>query len=156
MTDSVVRVVRIRTTDDRPGQALDIVTGTGATPQLALAALWREAQDRAEKAVADAEAAKPRYTGGPYSIKGKPGEPDIMVPGPPPWSRKPQSEPQVHEPRVHRFEVIDVRLTPTRLDGADSGWLAYGTLAREGGQQQACTTRPGGSWPGARAPGAGR
>jgi hypothetical protein len=50
MVDSAARVVRIRTTQDDGGRACGIVTGTGATPQLALAALRREAEGLAQQA----------------------------------------------------------------------------------------------------------
>ena len=35
-------------------------------------------------------------------------------------------------PEERRFEVVDLRLVPARLEGEASGWLAYGTSAQEG------------------------
>ena len=46
------------------------------------------------------------------------------------WGGRP---PASSEPEVLRFEVVDVRLTPGVMEGGGSGWLAYGTLVREGG-----------------------
>ena len=46
----VARVVRIRTTHDAGGSAYGVATGTGATPQLALAELRREAEGLAQQA----------------------------------------------------------------------------------------------------------
>ena len=44
-------------------------------------------------------------------------------------------EPRDEGPRLRRFEVVDVRLTPAPEEGGQGGWLAYGTLARLGEPQ---------------------
>ena len=50
MVDSAARVVRIRTTQDDGGPACGIVTGMGATPELALDELRHEAEGLAQQA----------------------------------------------------------------------------------------------------------
>jgi hypothetical protein len=44
-----------------------------------------------------------------------------------------EPEPASSGPQVLRFEVVDVRLTPGVMESGGSGWLASGTLVREGG-----------------------
>src|SRR5260370_1744289 len=57
MVERIARVVRIRTTRDGGGRACGIVTGMGATPQLALAELRREAEGLAQQAGQEAKEA---------------------------------------------------------------------------------------------------
>ena len=84
----------------------DVVTGLGATPELAVAALHANAAEAAQKIGQQTaelvEAAERR------------GE------------HPPESETRW---RSWEFEVNDVRLTPNPMEGGSSGWVAYGTLA---------------------------
>ena len=175
MGDWIARVVRFRTTRDGRGRACGIVTGMGATPQVALAELRREAEELAQQAgqadeeaaqKADQEAAqraaqgaderrrqqaakearRPAQGPGPkgHPVAAEPRGPDgeliRVVPG---TSRPPRVVPSSTGPREWRYEVVDVRLTPAPMKGGGSGWLAYGTLAREGHPQRASTTGAG-------------
>jgi hypothetical protein len=151
MVDWTARVVGIRTTRDGGGRACGIVTGMGATPQLALDDLRSEAeglaqqvgQEATEAAKADWEAAK--------QAAGRRGEPPPPVL---PWR-------SATKRLDYRFEVVDVRLTPTLMEDGGSGWLAYGTLVHEAKLQAdearheraSTTSRPAGGYGGA--PGAG-
>jgi hypothetical protein len=174
MVDSAARVVRIRTTQDDSGGACGIVTGMGATPQLALDELRHEAEGLARQAGREAnevfEKAGPGGLGAASKEKarkaaGKTGawkperrsaETSGLVHGPPEGARRrmagpPGVVPSWSRPREWRFEVVDVRLTPGLMEGGGSGWLAYGTLAWERGPRQASTTDAGsGSYGGSR------
>jgi hypothetical protein len=112
-------VVRIRTTHDAGGRAYDVTAGIGATPQLALAELWRKAKTLAQQAANEAAA------------KGE--QPMVRR------SNQSATASWVSQQAL-RFEVVDVRLTPAVMEDGDSGWLAYGTLAREGESPRASTT----------------
>jgi hypothetical protein len=100
MVNSTANVVRIRTTHDGCGPVEGIITGTGRTPELALAAVQRAAEKLAQEK--SEEFAR--------SIVG------IM--------RNMSGQAQ------DLFEVVDVRITAGAMEGEGSGWLAYGTLAR--------------------------
>jgi hypothetical protein len=103
-------LVAIRTTHgDGDGLVYDVVTGMGVTPELALAQLRSQAQETASETVRKA-AASAEATQGPANERTF----DSRL-----------------EDQEWRFEVVDVRLTPGPIEGADSGWLAYGTLVRE-------------------------
>ena len=131
--------------------------GVGATPVAALEALEREAQELAQREGPAAGAATPatpdwrpkrarsrnvspaamlsstdvagaamdRAEGG--GNRGREATAADHARG---WGGRP---PASSEPEVLRFEVVDVRLTPGVMEGGGSGWLAYGTLVREGG-----------------------
>ena len=112
-------VVAVRTTHDDSGHVCgDVVTGSGATSELALAALQAKAEEvaqkvgqhAAEQVDAAVEAAQRRLAEGDQTNM-------ILYPG---------SEPPAD--MFWEFEVVDVRLTPGPIAGRDSGWLAYGTL----------------------------
>ena len=117
------RVVRIRTTHDADGRQYTIAAGMGATPEEALAELRRDANIRAQQAANEAAAGGERpmvHLEEPAPATGRPAyavDPPVVV---------------TEYPAVLNFEVIDVRLTPTAMEGGDSGWLAYGTLAQDG------------------------
>jgi hypothetical protein len=157
MSDWAARVVVIRTTDDGGGRACGIVTGMGATPVAALGELRREAQELAQQEGPAAQAATPA---GPawrprprrsrsVAWAATPTNTDLagaaMVRAQGGGNRGRAAtaadhargwgglEPASSEPQVLRFEVVDVRLTPGVMEGGVSGWLAYGTLIREGG-----------------------
>ena len=161
MVDSAARVVRIRTTQDDGGPACGIVTGMGATPQLALDELRHEAEGLAQQAGREANevfekagpgglyaAAKEKArkaaekTGGwkPSMEERRSAKTPRYVHGPPEGAPRrmasgsgpPGVVPSWSRPREWRFEVVDVRLTPALMEGEGSGWLAYGTLAWEG------------------------
>jgi hypothetical protein len=183
MGDWIARVVRIRTTRDGGGHACGIVTGMGATPQLALAELRREAEGLAEQAGEEAkeaagkaaqaaagkadeeaaEAARRRAQDRAASVHPVParssGRPASALGfGVAPSSSGPRRVvPSSSGPREWRFEVVDVRLMPALMEGRGSGWLAYGTLAWEGHPPQASTTGAGsGSYGGSRGDRSGR
>jgi hypothetical protein len=105
MVHWTANVITARTTIplEGSGDTCDVVTGLGATPELAVAALHANAEEAAHKVgqqtaelieAAD-EDAKRRF--GRHTD----------------W----------------QFEVIDVRLTPGPIEGGSSGWAAYGTLS---------------------------
>jgi hypothetical protein len=151
MSDWTARVVRIRTTHDGSGRACGIVTGMGATPVRALAELRREAQELAQQEGPAAQAAGPTRRARPGRVSqtatptntalvakqivrgqggrssGRAATTEELQGG---WGGL---EPASSEPQVLRFEVVDVRLTPGAMEGGGNGWLAYGTLLREGG-----------------------
>lgn len=113
-------VVAVRTTHDDSGRVCgDVVTGLGATPELALAALQAKAEEvaqkvgqyAAEQVDAAREAAQRHLAEGDRTnmiLYTGLGSPD----GDMSWE----------------FEVVDVRLTSGPIAGRDSGWLAYGTF----------------------------
>src|SRR5216683_1536940 len=170
MRDWITRVVRIRTTHDGAGRARGIVTGMGATPRLALAELRREAEGLAQQAGQEAQAAQAAREAAEKAAE-EPAEvarrraqdlPDggrrasaLRTSGRPEPARPASGQRSVipvdSGPPEWRFEVVDVRLTPALMEGGGSGWLAYGTLAREGNPPQASTTGAGsGSYGGDR------
>jgi hypothetical protein len=180
MRDWIARVVRIRTTCDGAGRARGIVTGMGATPQLALAELRREAEGLAQQAGQEAQAAREAaekaarkaaaeaaekaaevarrraqdLTDGGRRVSARlaSGRPEPQMAG-----GQRSAIPVDSGPPEWRFEVVDVRLTPALMEGGGSGWLAYGTLAWEGYPQQASTTGAGsGSYGGDRGDRGGR
>ena len=113
MVHWTARVVTIRTTRDGTGRAYDVVMGLGATPELAMAALRIEAEKAAQRAVEGTSAAKKAMSAADQRAGIAFGEP----------MPQPQSG--------TRFEVVDVRFTPSSMEGGGSGWLAYGTLASD-------------------------
>jgi hypothetical protein len=166
----VARVVRIRTTHDVGGPTYGVATGMGATPQLALDELQREARTLAQKAAQEAVSRGEQ----PPTLYIPPGSSPTTRPAwqsPPPVSAptaRPAWEPPTTRPAWetldYRFEVVDVRLTPALMEDGGSGWLAYGTLAHEaklrahgaGPQRASPTTRPASGYGGApRVPGPG-
>jgi hypothetical protein len=128
-------VTRMRTTSSGGGNAVGIVTGMGATPERALAALRKQAEQlaqqageqAAEKAAEKAEEAakkaqaerRAEYESKMRAASGGRGRP--------PWEadHRPQ---RAQMPRMStarrdsRFEVIDVRLTPPRTRIPAAGW----------------------------------
>jgi hypothetical protein len=172
MVNWTASVARIRTTHDGSGRAYGIVTGMGVIPTAALAALQGEAETQAAKAAEatarqEAEARQmaaakkppaPRTTAvAPLWAKPSGARSDESaerrVPARPrgekPRPVKPApAKPQDDGPRHYVFEVVDVRLTPAKMEDGGSGWLAYGTLAWEGYSRQAGTTSAGSGSPG--------
>jgi hypothetical protein len=138
--DWVARVVGIRTTSGGPGSAWGVVAGMGATPGQALTELKGEAESllaqeagavRETNAVADAEAEEERAAGFERWRRTRRPAAEGFSRGeevPPPFAYRGGRR----EPEERRFEVVDVRLMPAQLEGGGSGWLAYGTLVREG------------------------
>lgn len=144
MVDWKASVARIRTTHHGSGRAYGIVTGMGEAPTDALAALEREAEERAAKAAeqtARHEAEPPQKTTAknpPAAVGHKTGP---VYPDRPQPAKPAPAKPQDDRPWHHVFEVVDVHLTPAVLENGRSGWLAYGTLAWEVGYPwQAGTT----------------
>ncbi len=114
MANWTARVVTARTTCDDAGRACDVVTGTGVTPELALAALQAKAEEAAQQEARQREekiAEESRH----------PGLVAFILETQPPERRAPG--------RAWQFEVVDVRFTPGPIESGDSGWLAYGTLS---------------------------
>ena len=115
-------IVRARTTIpwENSGPQCDVVTGLGATPELAVAALHANAEEAAHKV--GQQTAELIET----AVKAKREEEE----------RHRQLGEDQPESRTRRrdtdtswkFEVIDVRLVPGPTEGGSSGWLAYGTL----------------------------
>jgi hypothetical protein len=100
--------VTIRTTSDGEGRPLDIVTGMGLNPELALSALKKEARTQVENVAAG-------YRASIYHPVTASEDAD--------WRLE-----DLGKPQEWRFEVVDVRLAPALVEGGESGWLAYGTL----------------------------
>jgi hypothetical protein len=140
MVDSIARVVRIRTTSDRVGYEIGIVTGMGATPEQALTELWRDAQARLQQPAEPTRraegAAKPHPVTSrplgrePNAAGRRVGATRLGKDG------RVQQSPVPSGPQELRYEVVDVRLTPVPVEGGKSSWLAYGTLAGESESQQ--------------------
>lgn len=160
MADWTASVVRMRTTSSDGGDAVGIVTGTGATPEQALAALRQQAEqlaqqageqaaeaaDRADKRAAErtaraAKEAEDRRRAELQRRMRESGGEGIRVVGPRRPAQPPETASVTPARRDFRFEVIDVRLTPAPQDAHTSGWLAYGTLtfAFDGARPQAAT-----------------
>jgi hypothetical protein len=177
-------VVGLRTTNGASGPARCIVTGMGATPELALAVLRQAAEEEAqragERAAQAAEALEADITREREARQERPEKdrlreerrrqeerretyykqhPEHRGHGVPAWVLGPRTEevagdklrpvkppddvPRDVGPREYWFEVVDVRLTPAPGEGGGGGWLAYGTLAREGPPRQVTTTGSG-------------
>jgi hypothetical protein len=151
MVEWIARVEMIRTTADGGGGWCGVVTGMGATPELALAELRREgkelgrrlvqeeaeAVETAEAAKAAERQAKDRTDYEARRIKVLEEEHRHLVPYEADLQAREREaahrrKPRDEGPRLRRFEVVDVRLTPALEEGGRSGWLAYGTLARLG------------------------
>ena len=123
MTSTTDPAVAIRTTSDGAGPPEGIATGMGPSPELALSALQRAAQAAAREAVASAEG---------QASQGFAGRIILGMP---------------HALRKWQFEVVDVRLVPTAMEGGESGWLAYGTLTGRAVQQDPRSTIPVPTYP---------
>jgi hypothetical protein len=176
MVNWTASVARIRTTHDGSGRAYGIVTGMGVNPTAALDALQREAETLAQHAgeqAAEAAEARARQEAKAQqkAAAKKPPPPRAPEMGRP-WARpsetgpgtprripardysRPQpaepapAKPQDDGPRHYVFEVVDVCLTPAKMEGGGRGWLAYGTLAWEGYPRQAGTSGAGSGSPG--------
>lgn len=144
MVEWTARVVMIRTTRDGDGRWCGIVTGMGATPELALAELRREGealgqqvgQEAAQAAQVAKKAAKKAADDRRAEIRHREAARDGVHRPPAGFQQQAEEsvgdKPQDDGPRYWRFEVVDVRLTPAPEEGGRSGWLAYGTLAWEG------------------------
>ena len=134
--DWVARVVGVRTTSVGAGSAWGVVAGMGGTPGQALAELRGEAESvlareagavREANAEADEKAEQERAEGferwlkaRPHAARGDEVPPHLAPRGP------------RREPEERTFEIVDVRLVPGVMENGGSGWLAYGTLVREG------------------------
>ena len=128
-------VETMRTTSDGAGRAHSVVTALGEDPQKALdqlrkdayALLAREAkqeQEADEKARSKRPAGPSRPVTWPspgQQVRG--GGSDGHWPGSVPGQERPK-----YQQELRRFEVVDVRLVPARLESGGNGWLAYGTL----------------------------
>ena len=136
----VGRVVRVRTSSDGAGEAYDLVMGVGASPERALAGLRSEAEARvarmAEVSVKPAGGTAAGSSPPAHSSSGQGSGGGERRLGATPLGRQPQSGGSVSSrPPERRFEVVGVRLAAGVLEGGESGWLAYGTLALEGGSK---------------------
>ena len=152
MVEWITRVETIRTTSDGAGSSCGVVTGKGATPEQAQAELRREAEelaqrlvrkeaeaDEAAKAVEAADREAKRSADHEALSRRMLEEKNIHIPPYRAVEAREQEEDAIRQllddqlrdegPRLRRFEVVDVRLTPAPEDGR-GGWLAYGTLAR--------------------------
>ena len=150
MVKWIAQVEILRTTADGGGDWCGVVTGMGATPELALDGLRREGEALGQRLVqkdaeaieaaeakkwADEERAEENRRADEARRRADEGLPR-KHPVPIEVWRKHQ-EGRLGKRRgegswIGRFEVVDVRLTPAPEEGGPSGWLAYGTLAREG------------------------
>jgi hypothetical protein len=148
MVEWTAQVEMIRTTRDGSGGWCGVVTGMGGNPEQALAELRRRGQelarrlvqekaeahetdkaDRATKSEADERAAYKAESDRVQKEEHRVRVPyEAMKAG----QRRAYSyrQPRDEGPRLFRFEVVDVRLTPAPEENERSGWLAYGTLAR--------------------------
>ena len=175
MADWTASVLRMRTTSSGGGNTIGIVTGMGATPGQALAALRQQAEqlaqqagekaaeaaDRADKKAAEQKAraakeAEGRRRAEEQRRRQKSGGTGFeALPGPRHPAQPPETASVTPARRHWWFEVIDVRLTPAPQDARTSDWLAYGTLTFEGappratkaGSAQTGTGPAGGSRP---------
>ena len=144
MADWAVSVVRMRTTSGGGGNAVGIVTGMGASPEQALAALRQQGEQLAQQAGdqaaevadrADKKAAERRARAAREAEDRRRAERERLAwgSGVRPTRVQVGSEHRARPPvtparRDLRFEVIDVRLAPAPQDAQSTGWLAYGTL----------------------------
>jgi hypothetical protein len=148
MVEWTAQVEMIRTTYDGSGGWCGVVTGMGGNPEQALAELRRRAQELARRLIQEeAEAyeadktdkaakseAEERAAYKAESDRVQKQEHRVRVPyeAMKAGQRRiyPDRQPQDEGPRLFRFEVVDVRLTPAPEEDGRSAWLAYGTLAR--------------------------
>lgn len=153
MVEWTAQVEMIRTTCDGSGDWCGVVTGMGSNPELALAELRRRGQELARRLVQEkAEAyerdkadraaksdAEERAAYKAESDRMQKDEHRVRVPYETMKAGQrrayPYRERRDEGPRLFRFEVVDVRLTPAPEENERSGWLAYGTLARLSGSQ---------------------
>ena len=126
MAYRTARIVTARTTCDDAGRACDVVTGVGATPELALAALQAKAEEAAQK---EAQQREERIAG------------ESRLPGLVAFLRETVPPDSQAHGRSWQFEVVDVRFTPGPIESGDSGWLAYGTLTWKDEPEQASASR---------------
>jgi len=139
MMEWIGRLVAIRTTSDGAGPACRVITGLGATPDQALAKLrnetesWLAQEAQMVQEANDEEDANRNvaYEEWRKNHKETPEELRTGIRIPPHLAPRGPRRP----PEERRFEVVDLRLVPARLEGEASGWLAYGTLAQEGGSK---------------------
>ena len=113
MAHRTARVVTARTTCDDVGRACDVVTGMGATPELALAALQAKAEEAAQEEARHRE----------EKIAGESRLPGLLA-----FIRETEPPDSRAHSRSWQFEVVDIRFTPGPIESGESGWLAYGTL----------------------------
>jgi hypothetical protein len=142
MVKWTVRVETIRTTADGAGSSCGVVTGKGATPEQAQAELRRAGEELARRLVQEEEAAEAdkaakgeaeeRAAYETESDRVQKEEHLVRVPRSAVLAAREREPRRGRKPRLFRFEVVDVRLTPAPEDGGRGGWLAYGTLARLG------------------------
>jgi len=158
MADWTASVLRMRTTSSGGGNIVGIVTGMGATPGQALAALRQQAEQLSQQAgekaaeaadLADQKAAEQKALTAKETEDRRRTEEQRrrresggrgFAPLEPRHPAQPPETASVAPARRHWwFEVIDVRLTSAPQDAQASGWLAYGTLTFEGAPPQANT-----------------
>jgi hypothetical protein len=144
MAEWTANVVRVRTTSDGSGPVVGVVTGTGATPDEALAGLWEAVEGPAREALrplAEAvERAKQRTRERAKERSWKLPRPAPVVVTDSPLevaaTRKAATPPSVWKAAQNMvevrqrwdFEVVGVRFVPAQVPGGGPGWLAYGTL----------------------------
>jgi hypothetical protein len=107
--------VKIRPTGDSEGHVHGLVIGEGPDPHAATKELKEEARILAEGAAERYSARQGAYDSRPFTE-------EEMVHG-----RREAFTPRNEEPKVWRFEVIDLRLAPGPVE-RQTGWVAYGTL----------------------------
>jgi hypothetical protein len=146
MAELIARVEMVRTTADGGGDLCDVVTGMGATPELALAKL-RSAGEALGQQLLEAKAAKAEATWAAGAAERKAAalaaydkdaeekaKKGVHV-APFVWPPRGQEyreyalRPQREGWWSGRFEIVGVRLTPTPEESGRTSWLAYGTLA---------------------------
>ena len=126
MAYRTARIVTARTTCDDAGRACDVVTGVGATPELALAALQAKAEEAAQKEARQRE----------EKIEAESPHPGLLA-----FIRETAPPDSQAHSRSWQFEVVDVRFTPGPIENGNSGWLAYGTLTWKDEPEQASASR---------------
>ena len=123
-------VVKARTTIpwEGSGDTCDVVTGLGATPELAVTALHANAEETAHRiGQQTAELIDAAVIAKEEERQRRQGEDQLetLITR----REEPVTWRDIIENTSWKFEVIDVRLTPGPIEGGSSGWLAYRTLS---------------------------
>ena len=148
MVEWTAQVEMIRTTCDGSGGWCGVVTGIGGNPEQALAELRRRGQelarllvqeeaeayetDKADKAAKSEAQERAAYKAESDRVQKEEHLVRVPYEAMKAGQRRiyPDRQPRDEGPRLFRFEIVDVRLTPAPEEDGRSGWLAYGTLAR--------------------------